>query len=104
MGNSDISNRIFNYLGCYFCNYCNGYISFFEWIFSACSNITLLDLSDYNSPALKQLQGAASGTYNHYIAVPNIAEQVAYSTGANIKNFFQYILYIILIYFEKYFF
>ena len=64
----------------------------------------LLDLNDYNSPALKQLQGAASGTYNHSIAVPNIAEQVAYSTGANIKNFFQHILYIILIYFEKYFF
>ena len=56
---------------------------FFEWIFSACSNITLLELSDYNSPVLKQLQGAAPGTYNHSIAVSNIAEQVASSTGAN---------------------
>ena len=56
---------------------------FFEWMFSACSNITLLELSDYNSPVLKQLQGAAPGTYNHSIAVSNIAEQVASSTGAN---------------------
>ena len=56
---------------------------FFEQIFSVCSNITLLELSDYNSPVLKQLQVAAPGTYNHSIAVSNIAEQVAYSTGAD---------------------
>ena len=42
-----------------------------------------MELSDYNSPVLKQLQVAAPGTYNHSIAVSNIAEQVAYSTGAD---------------------
>lgn len=57
--------------------------SIFERLFSAYSNITLLELTDYNHPILKNLQMAAPGTYNHSLLVSNIAEQVAIQVNAN---------------------
>lgn len=56
---------------------------FFERLFAAYSNITLLELTDYNHPILKNLQMAAPGTYNHSLLVSNIAEQVAIQVNAN---------------------
>ncbi|MDR1401428.1 MAG: HDIG domain-containing protein [Puniceicoccales bacterium] len=55
----------------------------FERIFAAHSNVTLLELTDYNNPILKSLQFSAPGTYNHSLIVSNIAEQVAIQTNLN---------------------
>ncbi|MDR1433058.1 MAG: HDIG domain-containing protein [Puniceicoccales bacterium] len=58
-------------------------LPFFERLFSTYSNVSLLELTDYNHPILKNLQVAAPGTYNHSLMVSNIAEQVAIQVGAN---------------------
>ncbi|MDR3144367.1 MAG: HDIG domain-containing protein [Puniceicoccales bacterium] len=56
---------------------------FFEKLFATYSNVTLLELTDYNNPILKNLQILAPGTYNHSLIAANIAEQVATHVNAN---------------------
>ncbi|MBO6102991.1 MAG: HDIG domain-containing protein, partial [Opitutales bacterium] len=55
----------------------------FEYIFKASSDITLLELTDYNHPLLRMLQMEAPGTYHHSLMVAQIAEQAALKIGAN---------------------
>lgn len=55
----------------------------FEHLFAACTDISLLKLTDYANPLLQQLQLLAPGTYQHSLMVSNLAEQVAHSIGAN---------------------
>jgi putative nucleotidyltransferase with HDIG domain len=59
------------------------FLPIFERLFSAHSNVSLLELTDYNNPILKNLQLSAPGTYNHSLIVANIAEQVAVHVNAN---------------------
>jgi putative nucleotidyltransferase with HDIG domain len=55
----------------------------FENIFKVCSNICLIELTDYRSPLLMKLQILAPGTYQHSLMVSNLAEQTAISVHAN---------------------
>jgi putative nucleotidyltransferase with HDIG domain len=55
----------------------------FENIFQLTTGITLLELSDLNHPALKQLFLQAPGTYTHSLVVSNLAESAAEAIGAN---------------------
>ena len=54
-----------------------------EYLFGLTSDITLLELSDLNKPALKRLQLEAPGTYHHSMIVGSMAEAAAEAIGAN---------------------
>jgi putative nucleotidyltransferase with HDIG domain len=58
-------------------------IYFFERAFSVVSDLTLLELSDTNSPLLKRLSKEAPGTFQHTMQVANLAEHAAELVGGN---------------------
>lgn len=58
-------------------------IYLFEKIFSQLTNISLLELSDMNSPVLRELARKAPGTFQHSIQVGNMAEAVIQEIGGN---------------------
>lgn len=58
-------------------------LPFFENFFRCCTNIRLIELTDYSSPLLMKLQILAPGTYHHSLMVANLAEQVAIGINAN---------------------
>ena len=60
-----------------------GLVGFFESIFNITTNLTLLELLDFQHPLLKRLQKEANGTFNHSIVVGNLAESCADAIGAN---------------------
>ena len=45
--------------------------------------LTLMEMSDFNRPALKRISELAPGTFHHSIQVSNLAESVAETIGAN---------------------
>jgi hypothetical protein len=55
----------------------------FESVFDITTDMTLIELSDMNNPALKRLSIEAAGTYNHCVLVGNLAESAAEKIGAN---------------------
>ncbi len=60
-----------------------GLIIFFEKIFRLTTDITLLELSDYNTPLLKELAKHAQGTFNHSLTMGNMVESAAAEIDAN---------------------
>jgi len=58
-------------------------LPFFESFFSRITNITLLELGDFNRPLLRRLMLEAPGTYHHTLLVAALAEQAAEAIGAN---------------------
>ena len=60
-----------------------GLLPIFENLFKLTTDITLLELTDFNHPILRQLQLLAPGTYHHSFMVANIAERAAAEIGAN---------------------
>lgn len=60
-----------------------GLIIFFEKIFKITTEITLLELTDYNTPLLKDLAKHAQGTFNHSLTMGNMVESAAEDVGAN---------------------
>ncbi len=58
-------------------------LPFFESGFDITTNLKLLELSNMNHPALKELIRKAPGTYQHSIIVGNLAESAASKIGAN---------------------
>jgi putative nucleotidyltransferase with HDIG domain len=54
-----------------------------EKIFGITTNLTLMEMSDFNRPALKRLSEFAPGTFHHSIQVANLGEKVADAIGAN---------------------
>ena len=60
-----------------------GVSTFYEVVFRATSDLTLLELTDFNHPLLKKLSQEANGTFNHCIVVGNLAESCANAIGAN---------------------
>ena len=59
-----------------------GILPFFEGLFKLTTNITLLELTDYNHRLLRRLQLEAPGTYHHSLMVANLAENGAAAIGA----------------------
>ena len=59
------------------------YIHLMERIFGITTVLTLMEMSDFNRPALKRISEYAPGTFHHSIQVSNLAEHVADSIGAN---------------------
>ena len=60
-----------------------GISTFYEVVFRVTSDLTLLELTDFNHPLLKKLSQEANGTFNHCIVVGNLAESCANAIGAN---------------------
>lgn len=58
-------------------------IHLIERIFAITTVLTLMEMSDFNRPALKRISELAPGTFHHSIQVSNLAEKVADSIGAN---------------------
>lgn len=52
-------------------------------VFRYTSDITLLEMTDFNHPLLRQLQVEAPGTYHHSLMVATMAERAAMEINAN---------------------
>lgn len=55
----------------------------YEKLFGFVSDVTLMELSDYNNPLLRQLSEKAPGTFQHVLQVANLAEAAIFQTGGN---------------------
>ncbi len=60
-----------------------GTSSLFEYLFKVVTNISLIELSDFNQPLLRKLILEAPGTYQHSLVVANLSEAAAEAIGAN---------------------
>jgi len=59
------------------------FLPVFEYVFRVVTNISLLELSDFNHPLLKRMILEAPGTYQHSLVVANLAESASEAIGAN---------------------
>lgn len=59
-------------------------MSLVERVFGFISNVTLVELADTNTPLLRQLSDECPGTFQHSIAVSNLAGDAARLIGANV--------------------
>jgi putative nucleotidyltransferase with HDIG domain len=60
-----------------------GLLIFFERIFKVTTDLTLLELSNFDRPLLKELARKAPGTFNHSMTMGTMAEAAAEKIGAN---------------------
>jgi len=60
-----------------------GLLIFYERVFKITTDLTLLELSDFNHPLMKELSSKAPGTFHHSIIMGNLSEAAAESIGAN---------------------
>ncbi|HEX5002191.1 MAG TPA: HDIG domain-containing protein [Bacteroidia bacterium] len=58
-------------------------IYIFEKLFNLVSDISLMELSDINTPLLRNLSMKAPGTFQHSMQVANLAEEAVYRIGGN---------------------
>ncbi len=58
-------------------------LPFFEIIFKVSTDISLLELSDFEHPLLKRLAIEAPGTYHHSLMVANLAQAAMVAIGGN---------------------
>lgn len=60
-----------------------GLLIFYEKVFRVTTDLTLLELADFNQPLLKELSTKAPGTFHHSIVMGNLAEEASAAIGAN---------------------
>ncbi|MEW6506656.1 MAG: HDIG domain-containing metalloprotein [Bacteroidota bacterium] len=60
-----------------------GLIIFIERFFNITTDLTLLELTDFNHPLLRDLAHKAPGTFNHSMVIGTIVETTAETIGAN---------------------
>lgn len=60
-----------------------GILPVFEYLFKTVTNISLLELADFNQPLLQQLILEAPGTYHHSLIVGNLSDIACQAIGAN---------------------
>lgn len=60
-----------------------GSLPIFEYLFKVVTNVSLLELSDFNHPLLRKMILEAPGTYQHSLLVGNLAEAASEAIGAN---------------------
>ncbi|MCM8792153.1 MAG: HDIG domain-containing protein [Candidatus Omnitrophica bacterium] len=61
----------------------SGVLPLFEYLFDRITNITLLELSDFDNPLLREMILKAPGTYHHSLIVGNLAEAASEAIGAD---------------------
>ncbi|HVW21706.1 MAG TPA: HDIG domain-containing protein [Opitutaceae bacterium] len=60
-----------------------GFLPVLESLFKRTTDITLLELTDYNHPLLRRMQLEAPGTYHHSLVVAQLSENACNAIGAN---------------------
>jgi len=60
-----------------------GLLPVLEGLFRRTTDITLLELTDFNHPLLRRMQLEAPGSYHHSLVVAQLAENAANAIGAN---------------------
>ncbi len=60
-----------------------GLLIFYEKTFKITTDLTLVELADFNHPLLKQLSTKAPGTFHHSVVMGNMSEAAAEAIGAN---------------------
>jgi putative nucleotidyltransferase with HDIG domain len=60
-----------------------GLLPVLEALFKRTTDITLLELTDFNHPLLRRMQLEAPGTYHHSLVVAQLAENASNAIGAN---------------------
>ncbi|MFH0913008.1 MAG: HDIG domain-containing metalloprotein [Candidatus Omnitrophota bacterium] len=60
-----------------------GILPIFEYLFSTVTNISLLELADFNQPVLQRMIMEAPGTYHHSLIAGNLSEAACAAVGAN---------------------
>jgi putative nucleotidyltransferase with HDIG domain len=60
-----------------------GLLPVLEALFQRTTDITLLELTDFNHPLLRSMQMETPGTYHHSLVVAQLAENAAAAIGAN---------------------
>ena len=60
-----------------------GLLIFIEKLFNITTDLTLLELSNFDRPVLRDLSRKAPGTFNHSMTMGTIAEAAAEKIGAN---------------------
>jgi putative nucleotidyltransferase with HDIG domain len=60
-----------------------GLLIFYEKVFRVATDLTLLELSDFNHPLLRELSSKAPGTFHHSVIMGNLSEAAAKAIGAN---------------------
>lgn len=60
-----------------------GLIIFFERIFKITTDLTLLEMTDFNSPLLKEVAAKAPGTFTHSMTIGSLVETAAQEIDAN---------------------
>ncbi|MFL2983562.1 MAG: HD family phosphohydrolase [Candidatus Neomarinimicrobiota bacterium] len=60
-----------------------GLIGIIEMLFEVTTDLTLIELLDYDHPLLKEAQRETNGTFNHSIVVGNLAEACAKAINAH---------------------
>ena len=60
-----------------------GVLPVFEYLFKTVTNISLLELADFNHPLLQRLIQEAPGTYHHSLVAGNLSESACRLVGAN---------------------
>ncbi len=60
-----------------------GILPLFEYLFKTVTNISLLELADFNHPLLQRMTIEAPGTYHHSLIVGNLSDAAARAIGAN---------------------
>ncbi|MCG8429711.1 MAG: HDIG domain-containing protein [Candidatus Omnitrophica bacterium] len=60
-----------------------GVLPVFEYLFKVVTNISLLELADFNHPLMQRMILEAPGTYHHSLVVGNLAEGACAAINAN---------------------
>jgi len=60
-----------------------GVLPFFEYLLQRVTNISLLELADFNHPILQRMVLEAPGTYHHSLIVGNLSDSACAAVGAN---------------------
>jgi putative nucleotidyltransferase with HDIG domain len=60
-----------------------GLLIFLERVFRVATDLTLMELAQFNHPLLRRLAEKAPGTYHHSITMATLAETAAAAVGAN---------------------
>ena len=87
--NGDVQSIDFLVLGFFIINglltlFVQPLIYLYEKVFGLVSDVSLLELSDTNSPVFRELSNKAPGTFHHSLQVANLAEAAADAIEANV--------------------
>ena len=82
-----LEGRMFGYfaINAVFISFAYVLIFVFEKVFGFTSRVSLVELSDINNSLLRKLSEECPGTFQHSMAVSNLASEAAHRVGANVQ-------------------